>query len=1092
MFTKVLIANRGEIAVRIARALAELGVASVAVFAEEDAASLHVLRADESLPLAGRGAAAYLDQDAVIAAARTTGCDAVHPGYGFLAENAGFARRCAEAGVTFIGPSPEALALFGDKAAARRLAHTEEVPLAAGTTEPTTLDEALAFARDLSPARPVMLKAIAGGGGRGIRIAPDLAALPEAFARASSEAQAAFGVAELYIEELVTGARHLEVQVAGDRSGEALHLFERECSLQRRQQKLVEIAPAPGLDPALRDAMFAAALRLARAARVHTLCTFEFLVDERARRFVFMEANPRLQVEHTVTEEVMGVDLVKTQIALAAGSTLAELGLSQKSLGTPRGFAVELRVNMERIQPDGSATPTGGTLTAFEPPSGAGIRVDTFGYTGYTTTTSFDPLLAKVIASVPHGSLGDALSRGYRALCELRIAGVHTNVALLQALLLRPELREGRFDTRFVERHLGELLASDLVHRQLSPTTVAEVTGTTASLSVTGPEGTTAVVAPMGGYVVALPVKEGDAVSATTTVAVLEAMKMEQAIVAGRAGIVRLLAVARGDRVVPEQPLVFLEVSDVTGDASAAVATADRDEDPAHLAELREKKRALLDEARGDAVAKYRKRAGLTARERIAYLCDDGSFNEIGGLIRSPRVDPAEKEAPADGIVCGSAKIEGRAVMVVSQDFTVFGGSSGRLGGVKFERVARQAMQQGLPLVMLLDGGGHRIQDGQSSREYAPAMPLFHDLARMSGWVPMVSAVLGAGFASNTNYSGMADFVVMVRGQSTMGLAGPALVRAGTGEEISTEARGGAAAQVDRHGLADHAADSEPTALDSLRRFLSYLPSNAREATPVLATWEPSAEAAEIARIVPANSRRSYDVRRVVTCLADEGSVFEVKRTFARNVVTSLGRMAGRAVGFIANQPLVRSGTLDSPACEKAAHFVAMCDAFGLPLVYLMDIPGLLIGSPAEETTLGRRSAKMLFELGHSTVPRISIVLRKGYGLGYLTMAGGRSFDADACFAWPTAEICAMSVEGSVDVAFRRDYEKAPDPAARRQELIDGIRARISPLLAAEGFGVDDVIEPGETRERILEVLDRVPRRRPNEMPPKYRSISPI
>ena len=445
---------------------------------------------------------------------------------------------------------------------------------------------------------------------------------------------------------------------------------------------------------------------------------------------------------------------------------------------------------------------------------------------------------------------------------------------------------------------------------------------------------------------------------------------------------------ASGDRVVPEQPLVFLELADVAGVAAEGAVATDGDEDFAHLAEVRTKKLALLDEARIDAVAKQTKRGQLTARQRIDQLCDAGSFREIGGLIRNLKMDAAEKDAPADGIVCGSAKIEGRAVLVVSQDFTVFGGSSGRLGGVKFERVARQAMQQGLPLVMLLDGGGHRIQDGQSSREYAPAMPLFHDLARMSGWVPQVSAVLGAGFASNTNYSGMADFVVMVRGQSTMGLAGPALVRAGTGEEIDTESLGGAAAQVDRHGLADHATEDEATALASLRRFLSYLPSNAREAAPRVASWAPSASAADIARIVPANSRRSYDVRRVVTALADEGSIFEVKATFARNVVTSLGRMGGRPVGFIANQPLVQSGTLDSPACEKAAHFVALCDAFGLPLVYLMDIPGLLIGSPAERSTLGRRSAKMLFELGHATVPRISIVLRKGYGLGYLTMAG--------------------------------------------------------------------------------------------------------
>jgi propionyl-CoA carboxylase beta chain len=431
-------------------------------------------------------------------------------------------------------------------------------------------------------------------------------------------------------------------------------------------------------------------------------------------------------------------------------------------------------------------------------------------------------------------------------------------------------------------------------------------------------------------------------------------------------------------------------------------------------------------------------------------------------------------------------------VLVLSQDFTVFGGSSGRLGGEKMERIARQAMMQGLPLVMLFDGGGHRVQDGQSSRDYAPAMPLFHDLARMSGWVPLVSAILGAGFAANTNYSGMADYVVMVRGQSVMGLAGPALVRAGTGEDITAEALGGAGVQVDQTGLADHGADSEAAALHAIRGFLSYLPSNARQAAPVAADWRAAYAGSDLASIVPANSRRAYDMRRVVAGLADADSVFELKPTFARNAITAFARLAGRPVGFIANQPLVQAGMLDSPACEKIAHFIGLCDAFGLPLIYLVDIPGLSIGSAAERATLGRRSAKLLFELGHATVPRISVILRKGYGLGYLTMAGGRSFDADACFAWPTAEICAMSVEGSVDVAFRRDYESHENPTARRQQLIDDIRAQISPIKAAEGFGVDDVIEPAETRARILEVLDRAPPRRANAMPPKYRAISPI
>jgi propionyl-CoA carboxylase beta chain len=356
--------------------------------------------------------------------------------------------------------------------------------------------------------------------------------------------------------------------------------------------------------------------------------------------------------------------------------------------------------------------------------------------------------------------------------------------------------------------------------------------------------------------------------------------------------------------------------------------------------------------------------------------------------------------------------------------------------------------------------------------------------------------VLGAGFAANTNFSGLADLIVMVRGKATMGLAGPALVKAGTGEEISLQALGGAEAQVDRHGLADLGVASEEEAIGTLRRFLAYLPDNARAPAPAV----PYAEdpATELARaegllgIVPANSRRSYDVRRIVDLIADADSVMELKPTYAGNVVTALGRLRGRPVGFIANQAAVLGGMLDSPACEKAAHFVGMCDAFGLPLIYLIDVPGFSIGSDAERTTLGKRSAKLIFELGQATVPRLSVVLRKGYGLGYVAMAGGRSFDADAALAWPTAEICAMSVEGSVDVAYRRAYEAAPDPAARRQEIVDDIRSRIGPLQAAQGFGIDDIIDPRTTRARLIEVLDRVPARRDNGVPARFRPISPI
>jgi acetyl-CoA carboxylase carboxyltransferase component len=502
-------------------------------------------------------------------------------------------------------------------------------------------------------------------------------------------------------------------------------------------------------------------------------------------------------------------------------------------------------------------------------------------------------------------------------------------------------------------------------------------------------------------------------------------------------------------------------------------------------------KAGLLDPARAESLARQRQRGKLTARERIARLVDEESFDEYGALVS--RIDGTPADAPTDGVITGIGAIGSRPVAVMSQDFSVFGGSIGHMGGQKMLRLVRQCLQSGTPLILLLDGGGHRIQDGQDSWQYASGGSLMHDLVRLSGWVPVVTAILGDGFAAGTNFAGLSDFVVMVRGLSTMGLAGPALVKAATGEEITKEELGGAETQVDRHGLAHAGVDSEDEALATIRRYLSFLPSNAQAAPATLPCIDPAGRRCQdFAKCVPADSRQPYDVRRVIRELADRDSTFEIQPGFAANAVTAFARMQGRSVGFIANQPQKLGGILNSPACEKIAHFVAVCDAYGLPLIYLIDVPGFYIGSAAEKTLLGRRSAKMLYELGHATVPRISVVLRKGYGLGYFAMAGGRGFEADVSLAWPTAEICAMSIDGSVDVAYRKDYQVAEDPPARRRELIEGIRRLVTPMRAAGGFGVDDVIDPADTRRYLNAVLARVPARRAPSMPPKWRSIAPI
>ena len=511
---------------------------------------------------------------------------------------------------------------------------------------------------------------------------------------------------------------------------------------------------------------------------------------------------------------------------------------------------------------------------------------------------------------------------------------------------------------------------------------------------------------------------------------------------------------------------------------------------------LRAAREALTDTARATAIERQHRLGKLTARERIAALVDHGSFHEVGALVEPKRdtFDTENLQAPADGVLTGYARIDGRPVALCAFDFTVLGGSNGRVGEHKVERVATHCLEHGCPLVLLLDGGGHRIQEGLDSRHFAEGSRYFQIASHLSGWVPTVAVIMGPGFAGPSNFAALCDLVIMVRDTSTMGIAGPALVAAATGEATDKETLGGAAVQADRNGLADLVADSDTHALQLVHRYLDFLPSNAEATPPEAPVRDPDhADEEALLTLVPDNPRKPYDVRDVVRAIADRDSAFELKPAYAPNLVTALARMGGRAVGIVANQPLHLAGTLDAKACEKGAHFVSVCDAFGLPLVYLVDLPGFMVGKEAEDSALARRSARLLFELGQASVPRVSVVMRKGYGLGYIAMCGGRSFDADLCVAWPTAEICAMSVEGAVDVAYARQVAAATDPAARRTELIERFRQQLGPLHAVAHFGIDDVIDPRETRAAIVATLERCPRRKQQrERSPRRHGVSPI
>ncbi|MBX5491391.1 MAG: acetyl-CoA carboxylase biotin carboxylase subunit [Chloroflexi bacterium] len=448
---RVLVANRGEIAVRVIRACHALGIEAVAVVSTADRDSLPARLADRAVCIGPPApAASYLNVRALIAAAQGTGADALHPGYGFLAESPELAEACATYGIIFVGPSPRCLREMGNKLAARALAERLAIPIVPGSVRAATLEEAREAAAALG--FPLLLKAAAGGGGRGIKIVPDAAALPALFELAAAEARAAFGDGTLYLERYVANARHVEVQVLGDRFGRVIALGERDCSLQRRYQKLVEEAPAPGLAPAARAGLAEAAVRLASALAYESAGTVEFLVDLDSGAFYFLEMNTRIQVEHPVTEMVWGVDLVQWQLRVAGGESLAP----DLTAAHPSGHAIECRINAE--SPAHGFRPSPGNITRWEPPRGPGIRVDTHCYAGYTVPPYYDSLLAKLIA---HGAdRPQAVARLRAALDQFVVEGIDTTIPFLRALLADPAYAAGQFNTRWLEeRHLARTAA---------------------------------------------------------------------------------------------------------------------------------------------------------------------------------------------------------------------------------------------------------------------------------------------------------------------------------------------------------------------------------------------------------------------------------------------------------------------------------------------------------------------------------------------------------------------------------------------------------------------------------------------------------
>ncbi len=1066
----ILVANRGEIAVRIIRAAADAGLQTVAVYSDDDSAGLHVRLADQSVALDGHGPRAYLDVDRLLAVAKSTGAHAIHPGYGFLSEDAKFAAAVEAAGLIFVGPTPDTLSVFGDKVQARRLAEECSVPVPSGSAGPCELKEAHQFFDSLPHGAAMLVKAVAGGGGRGMRLVSNVDELRQAWTIAGREAESVFGNRALFVEEYLAGARHIEVQIVGDGSGCVSHVGERECSLQRRYQKLVEVAPCPVLSDDIRQQLTDAAIGIGKAVNYRGVGTVEFLVSRDEERFVFIEVNPRLQVEHTVTEEVYGVDLVRTQLEIAVGRSLSDLNLMLQDPAVPLGFAIQTRINMESLNADGEMWPASGTLHVFEMPTGPGVRVDTHGYTGYTTAPAFDSLIAKIIVRSRSADYADAVRCMHRVLCECHIEGVSTNVEFLCHLLASRRVISDDVHTRFVDDNAKQLFGA-LTER---PQTEDAVANTEV------PDGVTLICSSMPGTVISMDCESGDEIRRGQHLLVIESMKMHHVVTSNVSGTVTRTNVAIGDIISDGQSMVWVETNDSVAIVEQQEVEQDLDQIRSDLKEVYDRKGAGHDRNRPDAVAKRRKTGHRTARENIADLCDEGTFVEYGSVVlaaqrRRRELDDLIKNSTGDGMVCGLGQINGELfgpqkgrAMLMSYDYMVMAGTQGMMNHYKKDRLFEIAERNRLPVVLFAEGGGGRPGDTDAPGVAGLDCEAFNYFGRLSALVPLVGITTGRCFAGNAVLLGCCDVIIATEG-SNIGVGGPAMIEGGGLGVYRPEDVGPLEVQV-LNGVVDIAVKDEAEAVVVAKKYLSYFQG-------AIDTWD-APDQRRLRFLVPEDRRRYYDMKDVLSGIADIDSVLELRPQWGIGIITALIRVEGRPMGVIANNPGHLAGAIDADGADKAARFIQLCDAFDLPVLSLCDCPGMMVGPESEQTAMVRRAGRMFVTGANIDVPFMTIIIRKGYGLGVMAMAGGSFKTPLFTVTWPTGEFGGMGLEGAVKLGYRKELEAIEDPA-ERQETYEKMVAQMyehgKAVNMASHFELDDVIDPADSRHWITTALNSIP-----------------
>jgi acetyl-CoA carboxylase carboxyltransferase component len=528
-------------------------------------------------------------------------------------------------------------------------------------------------------------------------------------------------------------------------------------------------------------------------------------------------------------------------------------------------------------------------------------------------------------------------------------------------------------------------------------------------------------------------------------------------------------------------------------DVDASPATAPATSLLRPLVEDLRARRAKIELGGGEEkIAKQHERGKLTARERIGLLVDEGTFVELGihGRPHSTQRAMDGVQAPADGVITGYGKVDGRLTAVCAYDFTVMAGSMGMTGEFKVTRLRELALKERMPFVWLLDSAGARVQEAAGAM-FAGSGHLFREEVVMSGVIPQVAALMGPCAAGTAYIPGLADFVPMVKGRGSMALAGPHLVRAAVGEDVTQEELGGSRVHCRKSGVGDMEVDSDEECIAQIKAYLSFMPQNCESPPPLQACTDPIDRGEEsLLDVLPDSNRQPYDMYEVIEAIVDDGYYLDIKRQWAKTIITCLARFGGRPVGIVANQPKQLGGILDNDSADKAARFVNLCDAFAIPLVFIQDVPGFMVGTKVEAEGIIRHGAKMLHAVAAATVPKLTVITRKAYGAGYYVMCG-RAYEPDLIVAWPSAEISVMGAEGVVEIAFRKAVEEAEDPQAKRAELIENFRKMFDVYIAAGNDLIDDVIDPRETRPTICRALEMAAGKKV-ERPWKRHGVVPV